>query len=90
MTVIFSLISISFTKTATAATLSSADQAAIDSAPTGLNMSDYFTIMNPTNNLSSDHFRFRSNSAFFSETIKLSFWQMVLQLIQTITRLMVF
>lgn len=70
MTIIFSLISISFTKTATAATLSSDDQAAIDSAPTGLNMSDYFTIMNPTNNLSSDHFRFRSNSAFFSDNNK--------------------
>lgn len=55
---------------ATDADLSSADQDTIKSAPTGLLMSNYFTIKNPTNNSSDSSFRFKSNSAFISNNNK--------------------
>jgi len=55
---------------ATDADLSSADQATINKAPTGLLMSNYFTIKNPTNNSSDSSFRFKSNSAFISNNDK--------------------
>lgn len=50
--------------------LSSTDQNTVNSAPTGLLMSNYFTIKNPTNNTSDKDFRFRSNSAFISNNNK--------------------
>ena len=55
---------------ATDADLSSTDQDTIKSAPTGLSMSNYFTIKNPTNNSSDSSFRFKSNSAFISNNNK--------------------
>lgn len=50
--------------------LSSTDQNTVNSAPTGLLMSNYFTIKNPTNNSSDSSFRFKSNSAFISDNNK--------------------
>ncbi|AYE39304.1 hypothetical protein D1B17_11975 [Companilactobacillus zhachilii] len=50
--------------------MSSADQDTISKAPTGLLMSNYFTIKNPTNNSSDSSFRFKSNSAFISNNNK--------------------
>lgn len=50
--------------------LSTDDQNTVNSAPTGLLMSNYFTIKNPTNNSSDSSFRFRSNSAFISDNNK--------------------
>lgn len=55
---------------ATDADLSSADQDTVSKAPTGLLMSNYFTIKDPTNNSSDSSFRFKSNSAFISNNNK--------------------
>jgi len=55
---------------ATDADLSSADQDTVNKAPTGLLMSNYFTIKDPTNNASDYNFRFKSNSAFISNNNK--------------------
>ncbi|WP_338215874.1 hypothetical protein [Companilactobacillus muriivasis] len=62
----------SFTRVsaATDADLSSADQDTVSKAPTGLLMSNYFTIKDPTNNSSDSSFRFKSNSAFISNNNK--------------------
>jgi len=64
------LFSFTHVSAATDADLSSADQATIDKAPTGLLMSNYFTIKDPTNNSSDSSFRFKSNSAFISNNNK--------------------
>lgn len=52
------------------ADLSSKDQETVNAAPTGLLMSNYFTIKGPTNNSSDSSFRFKSNSAFISDNNK--------------------
>lgn len=67
LTMLFNFTQVS---AATDADLSSADQDTVSKAPTGLLMSNYFTIKDPTNNSSDSSFRFKSNSAFISNNNK--------------------
>ncbi|MFC6176744.1 hypothetical protein ACFQAV_07815 [Companilactobacillus huachuanensis] len=64
------LFNFTIVSAATDADLSTADQDTISKAPTGLLMSNYFTINNPTNNAADTSFRFKSNSAFISNNNK--------------------